>query len=282
MSNISKDAIIQFQNVSFGYTKVMKNIDDVSFEINQGEYVCIIGHNGSGKSTISKLITGLLIPSNGKIIINGVILSPDTIKVIRREIGIIFQNPDNQFVGLTVRDDIAFGLENHRVPQSQMNEIIKLVSKAVGMQDFIDDAPSSLSGGQKQRVAIAGVLATNPKIMIFDESTAMLDPESKEDLKDVMYTLKKNYGKTILSVTHDMEEVTRADKVIVVNRGKILKVGTPQEIFENREFLLDVKLDVPFNLKLCFELQKQSKKRKYSLSLDSAKTINEICGGKNG
>ncbi|GMO14423.1 MAG: energy-coupling factor transporter ATPase [Mycoplasmoidaceae bacterium] len=275
--NTNIKPIIEFKNVSFSYTKSMKNIDNVSFQIFPGEYVCVIGHNGSGKSTISKLLTGLISPSHGKIIIDGMVLDASTVKRVRKNLGIIFQNPDNQFVGLTIRDDIAFGLENHKVPQKLMDGIINLVSNAVGMNDFLDDAPSSLSGGQKQRIAIASVLAPNPKIIIFDESTAMLDPSSKEDLKNLMYTLKSDYNKTIISVTHDMEEVTRASKVIIVNKGKIVKIGTPKEIFEDRDFLLKIKLDVPFNLKLCFELQKQNKDANYSLSLDQEKTINEIC-----
>jgi energy-coupling factor transport system ATP-binding protein len=273
------DNIIEFKNVIFGYKPNMININDVSFKINAGEYVCVIGHNGSGKSTISKLIMGLISPQSGQIFVKDLELNRNNIKKIRNYLGIVFQNPDNQFIGLTVEDDIVFGLENNKVPQNLMSDVVNLVSKAVGMEDFIKDAPNMLSGGQKQRVAIASTLASNPEIVIFDESTAMLDPNAKEELKKLMYYLKDKYKKTIISVTHDMEEVTQADKVIVMSGGKILKIGTPKEIFEDRNFLLNVKLDVPFNLKLCMELEKQnkSKDKHYDLHIEAADVIDEIC-----
>ncbi|MDR1850845.1 MAG: energy-coupling factor transporter ATPase [Mycoplasmataceae bacterium] len=271
--------IIEFKNVVFGYRQGMININDVSFNIKAGEYVCVIGHNGSGKSTISKLVMGLITPQSGQIFIKDLEMNNTNIKKIRNYLGIVFQNPDNQFIGLTVEDDIVFGLENNKVPQNLMSDVVDLVSKAVGMNDFVKDAPSMLSGGQKQRVAIASTLASNPEIVIFDESTAMLDPNAKEELKKLMYYLKDKYKKTIISVTHDMEEVTQADKVIVMSGGKVLKIGSPKEIFENRDFLLNVKLDVPFNLKLCMELEKQnkSKTKHFDLHIDSESIINDIC-----
>jgi energy-coupling factor transport system ATP-binding protein len=272
---MNKNKAIEFKNVTFGYTPSMKNVDNVSFEINTGEYVCIIGHNGSGKSTISKLINGILLAQGGQIFINGIQINTNNMPTIRRNLGVIFQNPDNQFVGITVRDDIAFGLENYKIPQDKMNDIINLLAKSVGMTDFIDNEPSTLSGGQKQRVAIASSLATNPNILIFDESTAMLDPLSKEKLKNLMYTLKEKYGKTIISITHDMEEVTRADKVIVMNGGKLLKIGTPMQIFDNRDFLLDIKLDTPFLSRFCMEMQKYDET--FPLSFNENTVINAIC-----
>jgi energy-coupling factor transport system ATP-binding protein len=224
-------------------------------------------------------MTGLLMPQSGKIKILGQEINNINIKNIRNNIGIIFQNPDNQFVGLTVEDDIAFGLENHKVPAFKMSKIINTVATAVGIKHLLELPPSSLSGGQKQRVAIASVLAVNPKIIIFDESTSMLDPNAKEDLKDLMLDLKTKYGKTIISVTHDMEEVTKCDRVIVMDGGKVLKIGTPTEIFEDRNFLIEHSLDVPFNLQLCLELDKMFKKsgKSFDLSLDKAKIINTIC-----
>ncbi|MDR2636603.1 MAG: energy-coupling factor transporter ATPase [Mycoplasmataceae bacterium] len=270
-----ENKIIEFKNVTFGYTSNIKNIDNVSFTINHGEYICIIGHNGSGKSTMSKLLGGILIAQSGSILVNGLQINSDNILNIRRSLGTIFQNPDNQFVGITVRDDIAFGLENYKVPQKKMDDVIDLVAKSVGMSDFVNDAPHTLSGGQKQRVAIASSIATNPDILIFDESTAMLDPLSKNNLKDLMYLLKKKYKKTIISITHDMEEVTRADRVIVMSGGKVLKIGTPQEIFENRDFLLNIKLDSPFISRFCIEMQKYNKD--FPLSFDENKIVDYIC-----
>jgi energy-coupling factor transport system ATP-binding protein len=248
--------IIEFKDVVFGYTPKMININHVTFSIKEGEYVCVIGHNGSGKSTISKLLSGLIFPNSGKIVVCGDEINNSNLSQLHNNIGIIFQNPDNQFVGLTVEDDIAFGLENHMIPEKLMQKTIDLVCEAVGMSDYKTTPPSELSGGQKQRVAIASAIAANPKILIFDESTAMLDPYAKENLKNLMYDLKKKYNKTILSVTHDMEEVTKADKVIIMSKGEIIKIGSPMEIFTDREFLLKVRLDVPYITNLCFSLMK--------------------------
>jgi energy-coupling factor transport system ATP-binding protein len=222
-------------------------------------------------------MAGLITPNSGEIRINDTIINNENIRAIRNNIGIIFQNPDNQFVGLTVEDDIAFGLDNKKVPHTKMKQIINLAATATGITNLLEAEPASLSGGQKQRVAIAGVLATNPKIIIFDESTSMLDPNAKQDLKKLMLDLKNNYGKTIVSVTHDMEEVTSADKIIIMNKGKVLKIASPEEVFSDREFLLNIKLDVPFNLHLCMELQKLSKhKDDYPLTTDLHKLVKEI------
>jgi len=260
---------IEFKNVSFGYNTKRKVINQVSFQINAGEYVCIVGHNGCGKSTISKLITGLLFPQEGEILINGEKMDENSIRNFRKDIGIIFQNPDNQFIGLTVEDDLAFGMQNFKVPRHKISETIKLVSDAMGIEDFIDKAPQFLSGGIKQRVAIASTLALNSNIIIFDESTAMLDPFAKEDLKKLMKLLRDKYKKTIISITHDMEEVTLADKVIVMSAGKILKVQKPIDVFSDNEFLLDIKLDSPFSIKLGLELQNiVDKDAKLSFDLD--------------
>jgi energy-coupling factor transport system ATP-binding protein len=279
MADSRKKAMIQFEHVVFGYDENVTNLNDISFEIYENEYICIIGHNGSGKSTISKLMVGLIKPRKGAIKIDGLNMETKNMNIIRKKIGIIFQNPDNQFVGLTVEDDIAFSLENNFVSDTKMPEIIELVAKATGIRRLLNLPPNNLSGGQKQRVAIASTLSTNPSIIIFDESTAMLDPNAKEDLKNLILNLKNKYHKTIISVTHDMEEITRADRLIIVNKGKILRNGPPGEILADKDFLTSIALDLPFNLNLCLELNKKKKKSQpeYTTTIDQEKTIKEIC-----
>ena len=185
--------IIEIKNLSFEYREGIRTINNISFDIFEGEYVAILGHNGSGKSTIAKLIIGLLEKLKGTIIVNGVELTLENLYKVRDNIGIVFQNPDNQFIGATVRDDIAFGLENNCVPQNQMDEIINNYASKVDMQDFLDHEPIKLSGGQKQRVAIAGILAMNPKIIILDEATSMLDPIGKREINNLVRKSQKNY-----------------------------------------------------------------------------------------
>ena len=183
--------IIEIKNLSFEYREGTKTINNISFDIFEGEYVAILGHNGSGKSTIAKLIIGLLEKLSGSITVNGIELTLENLYKVRDNIGIVFQNPDNQFIGATVRDDIAFGLENNCVPQNQMDEIINNYASKVDMQDFLDHEPTKLSGGQKQRVAIAGILAMNPKIIILDEATSMLDPIGKREINNLVRKLIK-------------------------------------------------------------------------------------------
>ncbi|MDR3330221.1 MAG: energy-coupling factor transporter ATPase [Mycoplasmataceae bacterium] len=248
---------VEFQNVTFGYTSKVTNLDNVSFEIYENEYVCIVGHNGSGKSTLSKVLTGLLQPRSGTIKLFNQLINKNNIKHLRDNIGIVFQNPDNQFIGLTVEDDIAFGLENRKVDSARMRDIIVSAAKMVNVDNLLTFEANKLSGGQKQRVAIASVLAINPKVIIFDESTAMLDPKAKRELKNLMLVLKNQFNKTVVSITHDMEEVTSADRVIIMNGGKLLKSGNPKEVFEDREFLQTISLDVPFSLQLAKTLISQ-------------------------
>ncbi|MDR0856773.1 MAG: energy-coupling factor transporter ATPase [Mycoplasmataceae bacterium] len=239
---------VSFNNITFGYTPNVVTLDDISFTIDEGEYICVIGHNGSGKSTISKLMTGLLAPRSGTIQLFGETIHKTNIKYLRDCVGIIFQNPDNQFIGLTAEDDIAFGLENRRVKPNDIKMIIHKIAKLVNIEDLLTNDAANLSGGQKQRVAIASVLATNPKIIIFDESTSMLDPRSKMQIKSLMLFLKEKFNKTVISITHDMEEVVNADRVLVLKAGKLIESGTPSEIFEDRERLKNIQLDVPLTL----------------------------------
>lgn len=270
----SKTAI-EFENVVFSYTEDRVVLNNVSFSIDANEYVCIIGHNGSGKSTISKVLTGLLKPASGVIKLFGIEISAVNLKYLRNNIGIVFQNPDNQFVGITAEDDIAFGLENRKVPQNKMWDIINEAAGALDIQHLLKKESLELSGGQKQRVAIASVLAINPKVIIFDESTSMLDPKGKSELKDLMVSLRDVAKKTIISITHDMEEVVRADKVIVMNKGEVQFIGKPKDIFPDEDKLVKMKLDIPFTLKLAKLLK--DKGMKIDLTLDNEELINQIC-----
>lgn len=237
---------IEVSHLTFSYDGQRNVINDVSFSIPKGSYTTIVGQNGSGKSTIAKLIIGLLEAKSGEIKIHGEVLNEDSVYDLRSKVGIVFQNPDNQFIGSTVADDIAFGLENHCVPQEDMQAIIEDVAERVKMTEFLDSEPTKLSGGQKQRVAIAGILAMEPEIIIFDESTSMLDPQGKASINKQIQQLHNYKNITILSITHDMEEVAQSEHVILLNNGKIAMEGKPMEIFEHEKELKEMKLDVPF------------------------------------
>ncbi|MCL6428952.1 Energy-coupling factor transporter ATP-binding protein EcfA1 [Spiroplasma sp. JKS002669] len=267
---------LKLNNVSYRYKPDYPNaIDDVSFSINQGEYVTIIGHNGSGKSTLSKIIMGVLHNQKGDIEIFDQKVTNKNIKKIRKHLGIVFQNPDNQFIGATVRDDIAFGLENHLVDPKKMPAIVEKAARTVGMEKYLDHEPLWLSGGQKQRVAIASVLALQPDIIIFDEATSMLDPKGKSEVKEIILQLKAERKKTIISITHDMDEILNADKVIVMNRGKLVRFDTPDEILKDWEYLQSIRLDIPFVLKLVLGLQERGVK--VAKTLDEKELIANLC-----
>ena len=242
---------IEVQNLCFSYNESEQVVKHVSFKVHEGSYVSIIGHNGSGKSTLARLMIGLLAPADGKIFIDEQQLTNKTVRTLRKKVGLVFQNPDNQFIGATVEDDIAFGLENKRVPREEMQNIIKNYAKRVGMDEFLDKEPSRLSGGQKQRVAIAGALALEPEIIILDEATSMLDPKGKSDIKGLIEEMRKfNPGLTIISITHDVEEAFLSDEVIVMSHGEIAFKGKPEEVFANRQALESLNLDMPFILDL--------------------------------
>ncbi len=229
---------IEFKDVSFKYYGNEQNIlNQLSFSVEKGSMLAILGHNGSGKSTIAKLIMGLLEPTSGEIFIEGEKLNEKIVDTLRQKMGIIFQNPDNQFVGVTVKDDIAFGLENHQIPRDEMIRKIDEFAKLVDMQDFLNENPENLSGGQKQRVAIAGALAMDTDLIIFDESTSMLDPKGTKEINQMIQTLRKNYQKTIITITHNLEEALNADRVIVLNDGQIVLDGTPKEVLKEEAIL---------------------------------------------
>lgn len=242
--------LIEVKHLNFSYDNKTNVVNDISFDVESGKYISIIGHNGSGKSTIAKLLLGLLEPNEHAITEFGLELNHETIREIRKHIGIVFQNPDNQFVGASVRDDLAFGLENHQVPHEQMEEIITKYANKVNMLDFLDKAPENLSGGQKQRVAIAGVLAMSPDVVVFDEATAMLDPKGKREVKETIDLMRKeNPSLSIISITHDVEEALQSDEVIVLNKGTIYLKGSPDEVFSNPT-LNEIGLDYPFIYKI--------------------------------
>jgi len=268
-------AILEVKDLNFSYEEEGKTIDNVSFSVEEGSYTTIVGHNGSGKSTIAKLIMGLLESASGTITIDGIALNNENLAKIRSRIGIVFQNPDNQFIGATVRDDIAFGLENHCVEPSMMDEIIDTNAALVKMSDFMDREPTHLSGGQKQRVAIAGVLAMKPKLLIFDEATSMLDPDGKDEIKKVIMKLHKESSLTILSITHDIDEVASSDYVVALDQGKVVLTGTPQEVFQQEKKLKEMKLDIPFSLKIADELKKRGVTVDRCITMEGM--VNELC-----
>ena len=248
--------VIEAKNLSFSYEEGHPALDGVSFCVEEGSYVALIGHNGSGKSTLAKVLMGLIAGFQGEVRIFNLPLDAGNLYKIRSRLGIVFQNPDNQFVGSSVRDDIAFGLENRCVPHADMEKIIVRYADEVGMSGFLDKEPQNLSGGQKQRVAIAGVLAMNPDVVIFDEATAMLDPKGKREISAIVARMRKdNPSLTLISITHDLEEAAQADQVIVLEKGKVFMSGKPAEIFSHVEELRKIGLDAPFLPSLVYRLK---------------------------
>ena len=233
-------------------------VDHLSFEINKGEFIAVLGHNGSGKSTLAKLINAILVPGEGCIEVDGIdTRKPEMVWEIRQRAGIVFQNPDNQIVHNIVEEDVGFGPENLGVPTAEIWERVNDSLKKVGMYEHRKESPNNLSGGQKQRVAIAGVLAMKPKCIIFDESTAMLDPVGRREVLKAVHEINKKEEITILWVTHYMDEVTEADRVLVMNHGKVAMQGTPKQVFAEAEKLQEYHLAVPQVTELALELRRQ-------------------------
>lgn len=246
-----KNSVIVFKNVSFQYqSDASFTLKDVSFNIPKGQWTSIVGHNGSGKSTIAKLMIGIEKVKSGEIFYNNQAITDDNFEKLRKDIGIVFQNPDNQFVGSIVKYDVAFGLENHAVPHDEMHRRVSEALKQVDMLERADYEPNALSGGQKQRVAIASVLALNPSVIILDEATSMLDPDARQNLLDLVRKVKSEHNITIISITHDLSEAMEADHVIVMNKGTVYKEGTATEIFDHVEELTRIGLDLPFPIKI--------------------------------
>ena len=246
--------ILSLDNVSYSYRtgedEMNKAVDGVSLTVNDGEWIAIVGHNGSGKSTLAKLMIGLLFPDEGNVNVFLETLTSENIWDIRSRMGIVFQNPDNQFVGSTVQDDVAFALENNGIPFEEMVTRVHESLNQVKMHEYFDHEPHHLSGGQKQRVAIAGALALKPNLLIMDEATSMLDPQGRDEVIQIVQDLRVKTGLTVISITHDLEEALLADRIFVMNKGQMLRVGTPEKIFSRGDELESIGLDLPFAMKV--------------------------------
>lgn len=256
-----KHEIISLQEVTFTYAEedesIRPAVNNVSYTIFEGEWVAIVGHNGSGKSTLARLMNGLLFPQTGQVRVFGEPLAEESLWDTRSQMGMVFQNPDNQFVGATVQDDVAFALENNGIPFEEMVERVKQSLVKVKMSSFMNSEPHHLSGGQKQRVAIAGAIALQPKILLLDEATSMLDPQGREEVLSTVRQLRAETDLTVISITHDLEEALLADRVIMMNQGMKYAEGTPEEIFQRGQALVDVGLDLPFAMNVSRLLKEQ-------------------------
>lgn len=256
------DTIIKFDNVSFAYELedegIVNAVNDFSLEVPEGQFLAVLGHNGCGKSTVAKLINGILVPNKGKVTVEGMDTSDEEKTVdIRKTVGMVFQNPDNQIVATIVEDDVAFGPENLGVEPSEIRKAVDSALKAVGMYEFRKREPHRLSGGQKQRVAIAGVIAMNTRCIVMDEPTAMLDPQGRKEVMDTVMKLNREFGITVILITHYMDEAVKADRVIVMDGGRIAMDGTPKEVFRNVERMKKLGLDVPQATELAYRLRKK-------------------------
>ena len=249
--------ILEVENLTFKYEENQEapTLDGVSFAVQSGEWVSIIGQNGSGKSTTARAIDGLLENVSGNIKMDGQILSAENVWAFRQKIGMVFQNPDNQFVGATVEDDVAFGMENQGIPREEMILRVDQALKQVNMLEFKGKEPARLSGGQKQRVAIAGIIALRPEVIILDEATSMLDPTGRAEIMRVIREIKAEYNLTVLSITHDLDEATLSDRVLVMRAGKIIKSAKPEELFGSGEDMINFGLDMPFTSNLAEDLR---------------------------
>ncbi|MBQ9103650.1 MAG: energy-coupling factor transporter ATPase [Clostridia bacterium] len=250
--------LISLNGVSFSYEKNLPVIKNLSLSVESGEYIAIVGHNGSGKSTLAKIMNGLLQVDEGEVIVDGFKTSnKKDLFEVRRRVGVVFQNPDNQLVSSIVEDDVAFGAENIGLSREEIGKRIEFALNAVGMEKFRKSTPTRLSGGQKQRIAIAGVLALMPKVLVLDESTAMLDPKGRKEVLSVVKKLNKEQGVTVIAITHYMEETVDADRVIVLDKGKIAMQGTPQEIFKKKDEIVSLGLELPPVAILAEEIRKK-------------------------
>jgi len=257
--SLLNQTIIELEDIHYRYHEddAREALAGVSLEIRRGEWLAIIGHNGSGKSTLAKVMNGLIEANTGSVVVNGKTLTEETVFDARRTVGMVFQNPDNQFVGTTVEDDIAFGLENIGLPREEMLERVTKVLEMVKMSEFRTKEPARLSGGQKQRVAIAGVTALEPEVIILDEATSMLDPKGRLEVISTIQKLHKEKKITVISITHDLDEAAQADRVVLMEQGQIQQIGTPKEIFKLGSKLVEKGLDVPFAEKLIEALRER-------------------------
>lgn len=274
--------MIECRNLIFKYTAGENQeekiaINDVNLQIKEGEFIAILGHNGSGKSTMAKHMNALLIPTEGKMLVNKMDTSDmNNLWNIRETAGMVFQNPDNQLVATIVEEDVAFGPENLGVPPEEIRKRVDEALERVGMSEYKRHAPYLLSGGQKQRIAIAGILAMKPKCIIFDEPTAMLDPSGRKEVLDTIIDLNKNYGITVILITHYMDEAAKADRIVVMDKGKLILDGKPRDVFSNVEKMKSIGLDVPQVTELSYELQKAGINIDTRI-LDVNEMVNAIC-----
>lgn len=256
------DTIIKFDSVSFAYEsedeEIVNAVNDFSLDVPAGQFLAVLGHNGCGKSTVAKLINGILVPNKGRVTVEGMDTSDEEKTIdIRKTVGMVFQNPDNQIVATIVEDDVAFGPENLGVEPAEIRKAVDNALKAVGMYEFRTREPHRLSGGQKQRVAIAGVIAMNTRCIVMDEPTAMLDPQGRKEVMDTVMKLNKELGITVILITHYMDEAVKADRVVVMDGGRIAMDGTPKEVFRNVEKMKKLRLDVPQATELAYRLRKK-------------------------
>lgn len=269
--------MIDIQHLSFKYPdRTQAALNDVTLQLPMKKWTAVIGHNGSGKSTLARLIDGLLIPSSGTIKIDELLVDEKNLQQLRQQIGLVFQNPDNQFVGTTVADDVAFGLENHQIPHDQMQARIDESLKAVGMQDFADSEPAMLSGGQKQRVALAGILAIGPRVIILDEATSMLDPKGRHDLLKLLKKLIAERDMTVISITHDPVELSLSDYAVVLDHGKVAMQGETATLLQDPAKLADLHLALPFAQQLQLLLKKRGINAQAQY-LDSERMVEWLC-----
>lgn len=246
--------MIKINNLSFQYNSKTEALKDLSLHIKKGKWISIIGHNGSGKSTLAKILVGLLDADQGEVTIDNILLTEETKTEIRKRVGIVFQNPDNQFVGVTVKYDIAFGLENQQLESSKIKELVNEYAKYVDMEDFLDKEPHTLSGGQKQRVAIAGALAMNQDVIILDEATSMLDPQGTIDIVNLIKKVNKEMHKTVITITHDLSLANKSDYIFVLKEGSLILEGSPKEVFKEEELLKSSHLEIPITLSVYNEI----------------------------
>ena len=276
------NTMIECRNLVFKYTASENQeekiaINDVNLQITEGEFIAILGHNGSGKSTMAKHMNALLIPTDGKMLVNKMDTSDmNNLWNIRETAGMVFQNPDNQLVATIVEEDVAFGPENLGVPPEEIRKRVDEALERVGMSEYKRHAPHLLSGGQKQRIAIAGILAMQPKCIIFDEPTAMLDPSGRKEVLDTIIDLNRNYGITVILITHYMDEAAKADRIVVMDKGKLILDGKPRDVFSNVEKVKSIGLDVPQVTELSYELQKAGINIDTRI-LDVNEMVNAIC-----
>lgn len=239
--------MIKIRDLKYRYAEsTTYALNGINLELSRGQFIAILGHNGSGKSTLSKVLVGLNKPESGEVFIDDILLSKENIPLIRDKIGMVFQNPENQFIGSTVESDIAFGLENKQMSREEMKKLVHFYADKVDMLSNLDKQPQFLSGGQKQRVAIASTLALDPEIIIFDEVTSMLDPKGKTDVLNIIKSIKNERKKTLISITHDMDEAILADTCVVLAAGEVIAVGTPKEILANKDIVKRARIDAPF------------------------------------